>query len=99
MREIFRVLDAGGSALIMVPMLDGPTIEDPNENDPEERLRRFGQRDHVRLFGMDIEQRLEAAGFEVETIRPDKVFEGPEFERYGLRAEGLVFWVKKPECS
>jgi hypothetical protein len=42
--------------------------EDPSVTDPEQRLARFGQRDHVRVYGRDFEDRLREAGFDVEIV-------------------------------
>lgn len=86
MAEMRRVLVPGGRAVIMVPVSrDGPTDEDPAVTDPSERTRRFGQFDHVRVYGRDIVQRLEAARFAVEqfegvTVANDLV------DRHGLGA-------------
>jgi len=72
MRELFRVLRPGGTAILTAPQKDPPsaTDEDPAETDPGERLRRFGQRDHARIYGDDLAARLEAAGFEVAEVEP-----------------------------
>jgi SAM-dependent methyltransferase len=61
LRELHRVLAPGGQAIVMVPLLGEKTIEDPAAP-PAERLRRFGQADHVRLYGADLTDRLAAAG-------------------------------------
>ncbi len=45
--------------------------EDPSVTTEEERLARFGQNDHKRVFGMKAEQFLTDAGFEVERINGD----------------------------
>lgn len=73
MRELFRVLKPGGWAVLMVPIRESmpATDEDPNVTDPTERLRRFGQADHVRYYGADYADRLRAAGFRVEITAPD----------------------------
>jgi SAM-dependent methyltransferase len=66
MAELLRVLRPGGFAVLLVPdphKLER-TIEDPDAP-PEERARRFGQADHVRLYGADYEDRLKEAGFGV----------------------------------
>lgn len=65
MAEIFRVLRPGGWASLQVPRTDGVTDEDPRVTDPGERTARFGQSDHVRLYGRDYFERLRQAGFEV----------------------------------
>lgn len=65
MRELHRILRPGGIAILTVPQKDSPasTDEDPNITDPAEREQRFGQRDHVRMFGDDFPDRLAKTGF------------------------------------
>lgn len=76
MAEVFRVLRPGGWASLQVPRTEGTTDEDPRVTDSEERTRRFGQSDHVRLYGRDYFDRLREAGFEV-TIQTWKDFLQP----------------------
>jgi SAM-dependent methyltransferase len=98
MREFRRVLRPGGWGTVMTPIVTETTDEDPSVTDPGERLRRFGQRDHVRRYGWDYVDRLEEAGFEVDVIRD---FSGEEAQRHGLtNLEGFVeplFLIRKPE--
>jgi SAM-dependent methyltransferase len=84
MAELRRVLAPAGTAVIVVPRLAGAaTDEDPSVTDAAERTRRFGQHDHVRLYGEDLEDRLKDAGFaRVTTIRVDEL---PDADRHGLR--------------
>jgi SAM-dependent methyltransferase len=70
MRELHRVARPGGRCLIQVPLWHDRTDEDNTVTDHDERVRRFFQFDHVRLYGYDIEDRLREAGFNVEVIRP-----------------------------
>src|SRR5262249_8316726 len=65
--EIRRVLRAGGFAMLAVPIaLALPvTREDADATTSEMREQRFGQSDHVRLYGRDYAERLARAGFEV----------------------------------
>ncbi len=65
MRELHRILRPGGIAILSIPQKDSPssTDEDPSITDPSERERRFGQKDHVRMFGDDFPDRLGQAGF------------------------------------
>ena len=67
MRELERVLRPGGLAVVQSPVNYemAATHEDPTLTDEDERLRRFSQRDHVRVYGPDLLDRLIAAGFEV----------------------------------
>ena len=68
--EMNRILRSGGSFICSFPM--DPKIElldeDPIVITPEERMRRFGQNDHKRVFGMKADQFLNEAGFMVEKI-------------------------------
>jgi SAM-dependent methyltransferase len=72
MRELRRVVAPGGWCLVMVPLdlARAQTYEDPSIVDPQDRLRAFWQHDHVRLYAPDVADRLAAAGFSVETVRP-----------------------------
>lgn len=91
MSEIRRVLKQGGWAVLMVPDVEEPaTIEDPEVSDPDEQLRRFGQRDHVRRYGWDYVDRLNGAGFDVEVVEMDKVLSDAEVELYRLKKIGRV---------
>jgi SAM-dependent methyltransferase len=69
MRELRRVLAPGGWAILLVPDVESEhTIEDPSITDATERLRRFGQEDHVRRYGRDYLDRLVDAGFSPRMI-------------------------------
>ena len=84
MREMTRVLAPGGVAVIQVPRRTGvPTDEDP-EAPLEERLRRFGQRDHVRFYGDDLEDRLGAAGLKVHAMTMKELYRPIESDLLGI---------------
>lgn len=70
MRELFRVLRPGGRALLLQPVHNElpETVEDPSVTSPRERLRVFGQFDHVRIYGRDFVPRLEETGFTVTIL-------------------------------
>lgn len=67
----------------MVPIREGATDEDPSVTDPEERLARYTQRDHVRFYGLDVADRLESAGFTV-TILDDTMLPAETVEAQRL---------------
>jgi SAM-dependent methyltransferase len=78
MRELFRVLRPGAVALIQTPVNydQAETYEDPAATDAAERLRRFSQADHVRVYGPDLFDRLVAARFEVNVEVADDLGAG-----------------------
>jgi ubiquinone/menaquinone biosynthesis C-methylase UbiE len=100
MAEVFRVLEPAGWALLQVPiaMALDRTIEDPTATTEAQRIHRFGQGDHVRLYARaDYIARLRAAGFFVYPSRhsadlgPDKV------RRFGLVQEEEIFYCAKDQ--
>jgi hypothetical protein len=93
MRELARVLKPGGRAIVMCPIdYDrGETLEDPSVTEPEDRLRVFGQQDHVRLYGRDFEDRLAEAGFDVRLDRFIEDLPPERVARNGLRREQAMF--------
>lgn len=76
--ELYRVLRKEGRAIIMVPIYGDTTYENPEVETPQERLLHFKQKDHVRLYGLDVVTRLNNVGFRVKVITtsmlsPDEV--------------------------
>jgi teichuronic acid biosynthesis glycosyltransferase TuaH len=89
MRELRRVLRADGWALINVPSDPdrSEVYEDASIVSPLDRLRHFGQEDHVRVYSTDgFLGRLREAGFAVE-IDPFN-FGGEDRRRYVLDDDG-----------
>jgi predicted SAM-dependent methyltransferase len=66
--ELFRILAPGGILVVQVPIGGDKTLEDPSVMDDAGRLQKFLQEDHVRLYGRDLEQRIEGAGFVCEML-------------------------------
>ena len=98
MSQLHRVLRPDGWALVLVPLdlARESTYEDFTITAPEDRVREFGQDDHVRMYATDIAQRLEGAGFHVVT---DRFVENLEEERrryHGLLVEDLIFRCTHP---
>ena len=86
MRELYRVLRPGGVAMLQTPWnRKAPdTDEDPTVTDEAERVRRFGQADHVRMYGRDLLDRLTQAGWIIDVIDPVTTFGDAAVVRYGL---------------
>jgi SAM-dependent methyltransferase len=90
--EIRRVLSAHGVAFVVVPFRHGPTDEDPLAT-PDERIRRFGQADHVRAYGDDIDDRMRAAGLGASAATSIDLFGADRVHRYGLLADERFWFV------
>ena len=86
MRELHRVLRRGGLALVTVPQKDPPskTDEDSSVTDEAQRAARFGQNDHVRMYGDDFASRLMSVGFKVRVISASD-FPAAQVGRHVLR--------------
>lgn len=96
MAELHRVLRPGGWALVTAPVDPSrPTDEDPTLADPAARAQRFGEPDHVRAYGLDLGDRLAAAGFTVAHADPAALGD-EEVRRWGLRRDEHVFFCRKP---
>lgn len=61
--EIFRVLAPSGMLVLQVPIVGETTYENAAVTAESERLEKFLQEDHVRLYGLDLKRRVEESGF------------------------------------
>ena len=95
MHEIARVLSPRGIALLQVPIRMGVLTEEDPEALPEERLRRFGQIDHVRWYGDDFDSRLSAAGLSSVRVTPPALLGEAAVEWFHLMPHEMV-WVARP---
>jgi predicted SAM-dependent methyltransferase len=99
--EMYRVLKPAGWAVVMVPVVD--TLAETYESDAVQsrwaRHRHFGQHDHVRVYGRDLPNRLEAAGFLVTVRQYADEFPVSDFRRFGLRSSDVIFYCQKPADS
>jgi len=98
MREIHRVLKKGGWAILQVPIALKlkQTIEDPSVRDEQERIRRFGQRDHVRMYSpLDYPERLRECGYEVSVAQYAAQLGERAIAKYALTAEEIVYFCRK----
>ena len=97
MRELHRVLKPSGWAIVQVPLdkTRAATYEDFSIVDPKEREKAFGQPDHVRWYGLDYAQRLEAAGFRVSVEPFAQTFSAEETFRMGLPPDEDIYFCTK----
>lgn len=95
LKELLRILKPDGTALIIIPVERESTFEDPSITNPEERLKIFGQRDHVRIYGEDFINRLIESGFKVKTYLPKDLFIEDEQIKYGIKIESDRLYICK----
>lgn len=97
MHELYRILNHKGWAILQVPIsyLLETTYEDPLIKKPEEKEKKFGQRDHVRIYGKDYKYRLEAAGFKVDVFNFAKEFDNNSTYRFGLSKDENIYRCSK----
>ena len=91
-REMVRVLKPGGIALVQVPYRRTVLTDEDPDAPVEERIRRFGQDDHVRFYGHDFNDRMIENGFTIELLAAADVIPAPRRERYNIPDQDLL-WV------
>ena len=91
LQELSRVLKPNGDALILVPITVNKTYEDKNIITDSERIKAFGQKDHVRRYGHDFYNRLFLSGFEIRRFGAMDIVTTNEFEQMGLNHSGHIF--------
>lgn len=92
MKELFRVSKKGGYGLIQTPFKAGGIYEDYRIKTPEERLKHFGQKDHVRIYSVDgLKERLTKTGFTVDVLS----FTEKATNYHGFKETETVLLVEK----
>ncbi|WP_448606765.1 class I SAM-dependent methyltransferase [Paenimyroides ceti] len=87
--ELYRVLKKEGIGLIQTPFKEGDIYEDYTIVSEEERLKAFGQEDHVRVYSVKgLTERLEKSGFKVTSIEQQPI------PHLGINTETILL-VKK----
>ncbi len=92
-REMCRVLKRGGRAICQTPYASRltETFEDPLLQSAEDRVYFYGQEDHVRLFGLDIAQRLRDGGFRGRLVPHDEILPDIDPVAYGVNEREPFF--------
>ncbi|RJK95315.1 class I SAM-dependent methyltransferase [Vallicoccus soli] len=99
MRELSRVLAGGGVGFVQVPWRPHTETDEDPAAPEEERVRRFGQADHVRYYGRDFEDRLRAEGLDPVRLTPRAVLSPDLVRRWGLLPDEVVWLVRPAEAG
>ncbi len=96
MKELYRILKPGGTAILQIPqdLNREITFEDNSITSRKERARIFGQYDHVRVYGRDYFEKLRAVGFKVEEVEYTSKLTPEQIDKYRL-AKGEII----PVCT
>ncbi|MGM0565410.1 MAG: class I SAM-dependent methyltransferase [Bacteroidota bacterium] len=96
MREIYRILNPGGEAILQVPVsMSATETKEETVASDEERQARYGQFDHVRLYAADYKHRLAEEGFKVEVHNPEKDGWKSNLKEYAINPLENVYVGKK----
>ena len=101
MKEIFRVLQPGGLAVLQTPYCDKltRTFEDERIRDDAGRLQAFGQEDHVRLYGRDLFSRLQGVGFVSKVLEHDAALKDYGESLYGVNRREPFICMERPAAG
>lgn len=92
MQELYRVLRKNGTCFVQTPFKSGEIYEDSTITSETERLKAFGQEDHVRIYSVNgLKSRLETAGFKVKVLQ----FAEKENNRHGFAAKETILELTK----
>jgi SAM-dependent methyltransferase len=91
--ELSRCLRIGGTAILMVPIVEAwsRSYENASARTDAERHLHFGQADHVRYYGADFRDRVRSRGFELE----EYVAGGDESAKFGLLRGETIFIARR----
>lgn len=98
LRELYRILKPGGFGMLLAPISLALTATDEELSAPvEERWRRFGQDDHIRMYAKkDFVERILAAEFTLQQLGMDW-FGKDCFAQLGLPDTAVLYVLEKDQ--
>lgn len=93
--ELLRVLKPNGKLCLTFPIFNIPkTFEDASIVTEQDRLKYYGQEDHVRKYGRDIIEKLQTK-YSAEIITPSNILTDEEIKQNRINPSEMVFIIKK----
>lgn len=102
LRQLHRVLKPGARIICQTPFAARltKTLEEPLLQSPDDRLFFYGQEDHLRFFGRDIEQIITKAGFVGRLVPHVEILPEIDPESFGVNEKEPFFdFVRAHESS
>lgn len=98
-REVRRVLRAGGLAILQTPYCAGlaKTWSDPAIKSPQARLQAYGQEDHVRLYGRDVFDRITSFGLKSAVRSHEELLPSIDARRNGVNPREPFFLFRRED--
>ncbi len=92
MKEIYRVLNKNGIAILQVPIdiNSNYTHEGRDIDNKQDRNKLFGQYDHLRIYGLDYFKKLKNIGFKVKNENYLSNISQDEKDKYSLHNAGSI---------
>ena len=92
MKEIFRVLNKNGIAILQVPIdiKNDLTHEGRDIDNEEVRNKLFGQYDHLRMYGKDYFKKLNNTGFRSVNVNYLSTLTQEEITKFSIKNAGTI---------
>ena len=98
--ELRRVLKPRGLAILQTPFSNklARTFSDPGIDNNAARYQAYGQEDHVRLYGRDIFERIESAGFKSHVVSHEQQLSDIDACRFGVNEKEPFFLFERVDA-
>lgn len=96
--ELKRVCKPQGKIILAIPFCEDmkSTLSNPEIKSQDDKMRYYGHRDHVRLYGRDYAQRIADFGLvEVVCHKPKDIWTDREIKRNGLQGDYSIIIATK----
>ena len=94
--EIKRVLKPDGKWIFSFPICtDMKTYEDKAISSPKQRLKEYGQEDHVRLYGYDFAEQYERYGLKLHIYSPENEMDDDQIDKFGFIKDDIIIIATK----